>query len=81
MAYLLEGAIAGIVIFFALMGVFILFIEGLDLKISLGFIFVLIAVAIGFFFFGGIWNVGGCIAIGVILALIGNHIVENMSMV
>jgi hypothetical protein len=80
-AYLLEGIIAAIVVFFGLLGVMMLFDIDLDIKISLGLIFVLIGVTIALGYLGGVLIVGACIAIAVIIALISKHVVENISMV
>jgi hypothetical protein len=80
-AYLLEGIIAAVVVFFGLLGVMMLFDIDLDIKISLGIIFVLIAVTIALGYFGGVLIVGACIAIAIIIALLSKHVVENISMV
>jgi hypothetical protein len=81
MAYELEGIIAGVVVFFALLGILILFLDDLDLKISIGVIFLLIALTILFFFVAGIFFIAACVSIGIISALIGKQIVESLSMV
>jgi len=79
--YLIPGIIAGIVVFFALLGVLIMFIEEVDIRISIGIIFLLIAVTVALLYFGDVFFIGACIAIGVMAALIGNHVVENLSVV
>ena len=81
MEYVLEGTIAGVVVFFALLGILILFVDDIDIKISIGSIFLLIALAILFMFLGYAFFIAACIAMGVIAALIGNHVVEGLSMV
>jgi hypothetical protein len=81
MAYVVEGIIAGVVVFFALLGILILFVDDIDMKVSIGTIFLLIALAILFLFLSGAMFIAACIAIGIIAALIGNHVVEGLSMV
>jgi hypothetical protein len=79
--FLLEAVIAGVVVFFGLLGILMLFDVDIDIKISLGIIFLLIAVTIVLFYFGGVLLIGACVGIAIIIALIGKHVVENLSMV
>jgi len=78
---LVEGIIAGIVVFFALLGVLILFVDDIDIRMSIGIIFLLVALTILFLYMGGWLFIVACIALGIIAALIGNHVVESLSVV
>ena len=77
---ILEGIIAGVVVFFAMLGIMILFVDDLDLRLFLGVILISVALGVGFFYFGGVLFIAGCVAVAVIAALIADKVVENLSL-
>ena len=84
MAYLLEGIIAGVVVFFALMAILILFVEDIETRVFFGLIFMMIALSVAFFYFSASWNmlvVPAAITIAIIVALVMDRVVEAVGVI